>query len=173
MNAKGEQMSEAENLFDSIIDKKSEVKEHPQRSNRKHEQAQSTGQSALPEGKVLVDQSTLNQLLSRISQLENALKPQGETGNASIEWAKLKAKEKSQRKEKPSKSFYTQKDGKILLVTVKYNGAYSSYIGNNRKHKEQLKPLIAQWKKEGSWVDEHDHEEFIKTAIEELQSLEG
>lgn len=165
-----DRMSETDNLFESIVDKKEPVQVNQRKvESKKIEKNQS--QESLPEGKVLVDQSTLNQLLSRISQLENAIQGNSESGNPSIEWAKLKAKEKAARKEKSFKDFYTQKDGKILLVTIKSNGAYSSYIGNGKKHKEQLKPLIARWKKDGVWIEEHEAEEFISKTIIELEAL--
>lgn len=112
----------------------------------------------------------INSLIKKIEALEKKLeaKDTTEAGNPANEWAKKIAQEKSTRQPKPFKTLYTQKDGKVLKVDVKINGSYSSYIGNNRKHKEQLTPLILQWKKDGVWVDEYELDNKIKEIMSAL-----
>lgn len=112
----------------------------------------------------------INSLIKKIEALEKKLeaKDTTEAGNPANEWAKKIAQEKSTRQPKPFKTLYTQKDGKVLKVDVKINGSYSSYIGNNRKHKEQLTPLILQWKKDGLWVDEYELDNKIKEIMSAL-----
>ena len=112
----------------------------------------------------------INSLIKKIEALEKKLEAKDtiEAGNPANEWAKKIAQEKSTRQPKPFKTLYTQKDGKVLKVDVKINGSYSSYIGNNRKHKEQLTPLILQWKKDGLWVDEYELDNKIKEIMSAL-----
>lgn len=112
----------------------------------------------------------INSLIKKIEALEKKLeaKDTTEAGNPANEWAKKIAQEKATRQPKPFKTLYTQKDGKVLKVDVKINGSYSSYIGNNRKHKEQLTPLILQWKKDGLWVDEYELDNKIKEIMSAL-----
>lgn len=144
-------MSEVDKLFESVTD----VKPEPTNKAKK-----SSDQSDL-----------INSLIKKIEALEKKLesKQTDELGNPANEWAKKLAQEKANRKQKPFKTIYTNKDNKILRIDVKPNGSYSSYIGNNTKHKEQLKPLIAKWKKDGVWFDEHDLEEKIKEIMLELE----
>jgi len=112
----------------------------------------------------------INSLIKKIEALEKKLEAKNvtEAGNPANEWAKKMAQEKASRQPKPFKTLYTQKDGKVLKVDVKTNGSYSSYIGNNRKHKDQLTPLILQWKKDGVWVDEYELDNKIKEIMSEL-----
>lgn len=112
----------------------------------------------------------INSLIKKIEALEKKLESKviEDAGNPANEWAKKMAQEKANRQPKPFKTLYTQKDGKILRIDVKTNGSYSSYIGNNRKHKDQLTPLILHWKKDGVWVDEYELDNKIKEIMSEL-----
>lgn len=154
-------MSETEDLFEAIIDQKkdSSIKQED-KSNLKGKKQEK------PETEDLI-----KKLMDRINLLEKKLegKDSPEPGNPANEWAKKMAQEKANRQPKASKTVYTKKDGKVLKVDIKVNGAYSSYIGNYKKHKDQLIPLISQWKKEGSWVDEFELEEKTKEIMANLE----
>lgn len=85
--------------------------------------------------------------------------------------AKKKAKEKSAR-EKESKTdlvFFTVKEGKVLKVKVKKNGAYSEYIGSKKKaSKEEFETNLKKWKSEGVWISEDDYKDKVSELIESL-----
>ncbi len=74
---------------------------------------------------------------------------------------------------KPFKQFFTLKDGKILSVKVKENGAYSTYIASKAKMEKQAKGSYAlqvkAWKKDGLWVAEEDYNEKIYELKNELK----
>lgn len=141
-------MSEIDKLFESASEAKTE--------NTINSKAKKSDHS-----------DVINALMKKIDALEKKLesKEVSDSGNPANEWAKKLAQEKASRQPKPFKTLYTQKDGKVLKVDVKTNGSYSSYIGNSKKHKDQLTPLILQWKKEGVWVDEYELETKIKEIM--------
>lgn len=73
--------------------------------------------------------------------------------------AKKLAQEKS-KKEKAKSAFpiyYSQKGLKVLKFIVKPGKTISVYIGNMspKKHKVALQSMIAKWKADGVWVEEH------------------
>jgi len=73
---------------------------------------------------------------------------------------------------KPSKQFYTVKDGKVLSVTVKANGAYSTYIGTKNKMEKKAKgsyfTQVKLWQKAGQWVSEEDYQEHCEDVRSKL-----
>lgn len=139
-------MSETtENLFDSVIENKSK-----------------------PQKKIVEEKSSeLEEMKKKLARLEKMLedKTEVERGNPSNEWAKKLAQEKSNRKPKPVKTLFTSKDGKILKIDVKPNGQYTSYVGNAVKNKNELKPIIDNWIKEGVWVNEYELESKISEIM--------
>lgn len=84
-----------------------------------------------------------------------------------------KEKEKIQKlKSQLVKVFFTIRNGKVLQITAKPNGAHSSYLASERKYKKSIgadafNAQIAKWKKEGSWVEPHDHT-VLNEAVAEL-----
>ncbi len=75
--------------------------------------------------------------------------------------AKLLADEKEGKKRPPTPAgiFYTRKgEHKIIKLSVKKDPikVFSIYVGNIKKHKESLDPLIKHWKKEGVWLEPHE-----------------
>jgi hypothetical protein len=82
----------------------------------------------------------------------------------------LKASKKYQ---KPFKQFFTIKDGKVLSVKVKENGAYSTYVGTKAKMEKKEKGSyfnqVKVWQKQNLWVSEEDFQEFCDQAKTELQ----
>lgn len=94
-------------------------------------------------------------------------------GNPANAHAKKKAKEKSV-KEKASKSdlvFFTLREGKILKVKVKKNGAYSEFIATKSKlKKEQFESSVRDWKSQGCWISEEDYNDKVSSLIEKLKS---
>lgn len=87
------------------------------------------------------------------------------------EHAKKKAKEKSDlaKKSKPEEIFYTIKNGKILQVKVKPNGAYSTYIGRKAKMtKDAYESNVKAWKAEGKWLSEEDYQEKVSEVQAKL-----
>lgn len=150
-------MSEAENLFEKIVDSKPETK--------KTKQSQSKEESK---------EDSVQELMSEIKKLKSELKSLKESsgydpGNPANEWAKKLAKDNANKKAKPFKTIFTIKEGKVLKVDIKKNGSYSSYIGNAKKNKEQIAPLISQWKKQGVWVDEFEIEMKTKEIMDALE----
>lgn len=79
--------------------------------------------------------------------------------------AKEKAKRHAENVGVEYEKFYTKKGDKILLVTVKHNGAYSSYVDNYKKKEAAFKPLIKKWAAEGKFVAEHEYEDFVAEAV--------
>lgn len=77
---------------------------------------------------------------------------------------KAKAEAKKAKKEKV---IYTMKDGKLLMVKIKPNGAYSTYVGTKTKMKN-WKDLVEQWKKKDQWVSEENYQDFVAETIEKL-----
>lgn len=58
--------------------------------------------------------------------------------------------------------FYTMKGAeKVVKVVVKHGGAFEVYVGNLKRHGENLKGLIQVWKKGGEWVEAHQRAEQI------------
>jgi len=154
-------MSELDNALDSLVGGE-EIK--PQ------EKAQQTKAKRTEKAQASDHIELIKKLSEKISALEKRLeeKEKQEAGNPANEWAKQLAKEKANRKAKPFKTIYSVKDGKVVKIDVKTNGAYQSYIGNAKKQKNQIVPLITQWKKEGVWVEEYDLETTIKEIMLEL-----
>jgi len=139
-------MSETtENLFDSVTEDKS-------KNQRKNTEDKS---------------NELDEMKKKLARLEKMLeeKIENERGNPANEWAKKLAQEKANRKAKPVKTLFTSKDGKVLKVDVKPNGQYTSYVGNAVKNKNELKPLIDNWIKEGIWVNEYELESKISEIM--------
>ena len=148
-------MSETESLFDKIIENKQESKKTKQTQVKDESQA-----------------DVIQQLLNEVKALKkelNEVKNNSESGNPANEWAKKLAQEKANRKAKPFKTIYTLKDGKVLKVDVKKNGSYSTFIGNIKMHKDQVKDPIAGWKKEGIWVDEFEFDAKTKEIMDALE----
>lgn len=157
-------MSELDSVLDSIIgNAEDQSKQQEKKPDLKSKKSDKNDHMEL-----------IKKLSDKIAALEKSLevKKESDAGNPGNEWAKKVAQEKANRKAKPTKTIYSIKDGKVLKIDVKTNGAYSSYIGNNKKHKQQLMPLILQWKKEGVWIDEYECEEKVSEIMLELQ-LQG
>jgi hypothetical protein len=90
-------------------------------------------------------------------------------GAPAVEHKKALARKAKQeaKKAKKEKVIYTMKDGKILQVKIKPNGAYSTYIGTKSKMKN-WKDIVATYQKAGTWVSEENYEEFVAETIEKL-----
>ena len=83
--------------------------------------------------------------------------------------AKKIAKQKSGKQKADQVTFFTIKNNKFLKVTVKKNGAYTSYIGNGAKISSSEKTImIKQWQADDVWVPEHEAEEFAQATIAKL-----
>lgn len=85
------------------------------------------------------------------------------------EHAKKKAKEKSAKKPAFQKEVYTIKNGKILRVVLKPNGAYNTYVDSLKKiGQAKYKVMVDKWLKEGKWVHEHEAEDMFEETIIKL-----
>jgi hypothetical protein len=91
-----------------------------------------------------------------------------------IEHAKklAKAAAKAKKLVKPSKTFYTIKDGKVLKVAVNVTGAFSSFVYDKRKKDKTDKNFhltqVKKWKSEKLWVSEEDYQEHCEKIKDEL-----
>lgn len=96
-------------------------------------------------------------------------------GAPAIEHQKKLAREKKAQSKAPKKSkqFFTVKDGKVLSITVKPNGAYSTYVGTKakmeKKSKGSYETQVKLWKKDNLWVAEEDFNDTCQLYVEELQ----
>jgi hypothetical protein len=96
------------------------------------------------------------------------------TGAPAVEHQKkIQRQLKAQKKiVKPSKQFFTIKDGKVLSVKVKENGAYSTYVGTKSKMEKKAKGSyfnqVKVWQKQGMWVSEEDYQEHCEKIKAEL-----
>ncbi len=90
-------------------------------------------------------------------------------GLPSVEHAKKRAKQKKEAA--TIKTFYTIKDGKkIIMLTIKPNGCYSSYFGNVLKiGKDVLTIKQKAWKAKGQWLEPHEIEAKVSEVIKQLQ----
>ena len=103
---------------------------------------------------------------------------QGETfkdalGLPANQHAKKKAKEaaakKAGKKDGLSKQFYSIRNGKMLMITATPKGAYSTYIGRTKKMtKDQIQKTVADWSKQGLYIDEYDSQNLVGKAREEM-----
>lgn len=73
---------------------------------------------------------------------------------------------------KPSKQFFTVKDGKLLAVKVKKNGAYTTYVDSKVKMEKKSKgsylTQVKAWQKAGLWVSEEDFQDKCEQLKAEL-----
>ncbi len=100
----------------------------------------------------------------------------GLPGNAH---AKKLAKDKASLekiKAKLQKIFFTVRDGKILQIIAKPNGAHSNYLTSVKKYKKQFgedayQAMIAKWKKDGEYVDPHDDSALSPVVAELAEKL--
>lgn len=79
--------------------------------------------------------------------------------------AKALARKEAEEKKlaEPQMSFYTVKaPNKVVKQIVKMKGVYEVYIGNLKRHKDGLEPMILKWKEEKMWVEPHLVPEMIK-----------
>lgn len=96
------------------------------------------------------------------------------TKSPEIEHAKKIARAASKAKKlvKPSRTFHTLKDGKVLKVSVNSSGAFSSFIDTKKKMEKRAKGSfdvqVKLWKKSGSWVSEEDYQEHCEKIKDEL-----
>ncbi len=85
------------------------------------------------------------------------------------EHEKKLAKEKSAKdlknKVAAKEQYYTIKNGKILQITIKPNGAYSSYVDSLEKRGDQYKAEIKRWAAEGKFIPEHEYEEKVHQLV--------
>lgn len=90
-------------------------------------------------------------------------------GLPAVEHAKKRAKQK--RQSVTAKTFYTLKGGvKIVMLTVKSNGCYSSYFGNTKKLGADIVSLkLKEWKQKGQWLEPHEAEQKVSDTIKQLQ----
>lgn len=97
-------------------------------------------------------------------------------GLPAVEHAKNRIREKKQRKaDAPgTKTFYTLKGEKILILTMKHNGCYSSYFGNTAKMDKQIvASQIAKWKTAGKWLEQHEVKAKAREIIPTLHPVKG
>lgn len=94
-------------------------------------------------------------------------------GSPSVEHQKKIQRQlkKDKKIAKPYKQFFTIKDGKILSVKVKANGAYSTYVGSKAKMEKERKnsyfDQVKKWQQENLWVSEENfQDECEKTKLE-------
>lgn len=78
---------------------------------------------------------------------------------------------RAKKVEQKSKTFYTVKGVKILMLTVKRNGCYSSYFGRVDK----LGPDVFQlkqkeWKQKGQWLESYQVDEEVSKIQKQLAS---
>lgn len=82
-------------------------------------------------------------------------------GNAQIEHLKKQAK-KRQRKV-VYKTYFTERAGKVLQVTFKPNGCYTSYFARRKMLGEAVyKEKVREWSAKGLWIAEHEFDEKKK-----------
>ena len=89
------------------------------------------------------------------------------------EHAKKVAKETNSKKQKrDARNFYTLIDSKkLLLITVKASGLYTSYFGSVKKiGKDVLDVKIKQWKKDGKWVEQGLIDDVCVPIMESMQA---
>lgn len=73
-----------------------------------------------------------------------------------------------QRSQLPSYSFFTNSNGKILQIKVTINGAYSSYIGREKKLGAVLQSMQKKWMKENQWVEFYNVQKATKLCKDRL-----
>ena len=106
-------------------------------------------------------------MFEKISKKEKVEKFSDNKGSDASEHAKKLAKEKSIKK--PSgEEYYTVREGKVLKVIMKFNGAYTSYHTSTKAlGPEGLKAFI---KKCGDkWIGEYDYQDKCSEIIAKLQ----
>lgn len=94
-------------------------------------------------------------------------------GAPAVEHKKKLAREAkaAAKKKTPYKEFFTLKDGKVLRVKFKTNGAYSTYVATKAKMKKDAYDLqVKSWKKEGLWIAEEDYQDKSAEIIAELKA---
>ena len=96
-------------------------------------------------------------------------------GAPAIEHQKKIQKKLSAEKKivKPFKQFFTVKDGKLLSVKVKANGAYSTFIAQKvkmeKKEKGSWDAQIRLMKKAGTFVSEDAYQDKVDEIKAELE----
>jgi hypothetical protein len=95
-------------------------------------------------------------------------------GTEANQHAKKLAKEKASKKKEKHPVVYSQAGSKVISVCVKPHGTHRQYVGSLLKKKEAgaLKTSIAQWKKDGLWVEQHALEQYAEAKIKELTTKE-
>jgi hypothetical protein len=70
---------------------------------------------------------------------------------------------------KLQKTFFTLVGGKLLKKIAKPKGVHTIFIGREKMiKKEQLKTMISQWEKDGSWLPSHMLEETLSAVVKDL-----
>jgi hypothetical protein len=88
-------------------------------------------------------------------------------GLESNQHAKKLAKEKSEKKEQKSDTYYTLSGQKVLSLKVNEAGVFKEYVGSLAKKSEasQIKIAIEKWKSQGKWVEPHTLKDFCSNLI--------
>jgi len=96
----------------------------------------------------------------------------GVPGNAHAKKLAKQQERIAKLKSQFSETFFTVKNGKLLKIVVKPNGAHSSYLGVkaklDKKNKEAMLASIKGWEKEGAWLNEHEADEKISVVVQRL-----
>lgn len=69
-----------------------------------------------------------------------------------------------------AEKYFAQNGNKVLQITIKPNGAYSSYIGSKKKYKAEFEAKLKEWQKAGLWLGDVNFEEY---QVKVSKILEG
>lgn len=89
-------------------------------------------------------------------------------GLPAVEAKKKAARAKKGVPQQQGKTFYTINGQKILMLTVKRNGCYSSYFGRVDKLGHDVLDLKKkEWKSKGQWLEAHQ----VQQQVSEYQQI--
>lgn len=102
--------------------------------------------------------------MAEISRFEEGV------GLPAVEEAKKKARESKVKESVPNAVYYTVKSGKVLQVTFKPNGVYSSYFARVKNLGQEVYKLkVSEWTKQGKWIPEHKWEDESHDILKKIQ----
>ena len=84
--------------------------------------------------------------------------------------AKAEAAKKAEAAQVKHPTLYSVKKDKVVKLVVKEDKVIQSYIGNMVRNKAQLEASIANWKKQGVWIEPHQVEEAYRQIREKLKA---
>ncbi len=85
--------------------------------------------------------------------------------------AKAKATREKKNKSKVYPTYYTMKKGKILLLCVKPNGVYSTFIARQKMMGDLMfKTKVKEWSEKGQWFAEHEVDERLRVVLADVQA---